>query len=374
MDYTQTHSVNLPTADCNKIVKDNLNYNLAGITKTETEPNTFEYLDISATAGSLFHPRKPQKLTIKLDPIDDNVTNVTIKTEPRRPVSDYEYNDWNKELIQLGNTVWQNFLTAARNKLGELALAIKNIEPIDEPKNREEHAEQPTKSATVLQSEQQTSPELQPIQNNADIAVSTTAQAENTKINPKTWWIIGGVVAAIIIFIILVSGGGKTIPSKFYGTYYNPQYGKVIISKDSVVLSFSGGSSTVESDKFTVENNTLSYTDADVFIKYFDDADCVCLYTSNSGMRILNSDMLSVAQKRNGNFYYEDRKFDTDYSVILRIYKTDGSYLFYSKSTDIIMGRYTYENGLLRTYAGNTYVQQYLSEDGYLYTDAFAKR
>lgn len=228
MDYTQTHSVNLSTADCNKIVKDSLNYNLAGVTKTETVPNVFEYLDISATAGSFFHPRKPQKLTIKLEPIDDNATSVTIKTEPRQPVSDYEYNDWNKELIQLGNTVWQNFLTAARNKLGELALAVNNIEPFDEPKKREENTEQTTEATTVSQSAQPTSPELQPIQSNADIAVSATAQAENTKIDPKKWWIIGGIVAAIIIFIIAVSGGSASEKGKYIGTTSVRQYGRSV--------------------------------------------------------------------------------------------------------------------------------------------------
>lgn len=236
MDYTQTHSINLSTADCNKIVKDSLNYNLAGVTKTETVPNFFEYLDISATAGSFFHPRKPQKLTIKLEPIDDNATSVTIKTEPRQPVSDYEYNDWNKELIQLGNTVWQNFLTAARNKLGELALAVNNIEPFDEPKKREEHTEQTTETATVSQSAQPTSPELQPIQSNADIAVSTTAQAENTKINPKTWWIIGGIVAAVIIFIISVSGGSASEKGKYIGTQSLRYFGKSITVETSIEL------------------------------------------------------------------------------------------------------------------------------------------
>ena len=370
MDYTQTHSVNLSTADCNKIVKDSLNYNLAGVTKTETVPNVFEYLDISATAGSFFHPRKPQKLTIKLEPIDDNATSVTIKTEPRQPVSDYEYNDWNKELIQLGNTVWQNFLTAARNKLGELALAVNNIEPFDEPKKREEHTEQTTEAATVSQSAQPTSPELQPIQSNADIAVSTTAQAENTKINPKTWWIIGGIVAAVIIFIISVSGGGL---SKFSGTYYSPLNGKIIINKNQIIWN------GTEEKNFTTHDDeiTINTSSGYVYLKYFSSAKCLCPYTDNTRIKITDSELLSIAQTGNGYFDYQERDYDNKSSLyLIEIYRSDGTYSYInSKTNEIYAGTYTYHNGLLRVVSnGSTKVQMYLSNDGYIYPLAFLKQ
>ena len=207
MNYTQTHSVNLPVSDCNKIVKDRLNYNLVGSVKTETSPNVFEYLDVSATTGSIFHPFKPQKMTIKLEPLGDNATNVTIITEPRRPVSDYEYNDWNKELVRLGNTAWQDFFVTARNKLGEQALAVKNVEPFDETENRETRTEQAAATENVSTSAQTISPEFQTMQGSPFADVSATSQTQTAKNNSKTLWIIGGIVAAIIVIIIAVSGG-----------------------------------------------------------------------------------------------------------------------------------------------------------------------
>lgn len=383
MNYTQTHSVNLPVSDCNKIVKDRLNYNLVGAVKTETSPNVFEYLDVSATAGSIFHSFKPQKMTIKLEPLDDNATNVTIITEPRRPVSDYEYNDWNKELVRLGNTAWQDFFVAARNKLGEQALAVKNVEPFDETENREMRTEQAAATENVSTSAQTTSPEFQTMQSSPSAGVSETSQTQTAKNNSKTLWIIGGIVAAIIVIIIAVSGGfnSRGDVSKFIGTYYRAN-STLAYDSPKEEITIEKNRITIGKTKyrdFTVVNDTITVNDAnsDIYLKYFSDANCFCLDNNIAKIKITNTKLLSIAQKRNGNFDYQEYDYDSDFSVrAMESFSYDGSYFSMNQKTnEYYRGSYKYTNGLLRVYDTNSMRTRtwYFSNDGYIYMFVYTK-
>jgi len=224
MEYKKSYKLHLSAEQCRKIIRLDLPYNFAGVTKSEIDENHFQFKGLAVNTGSIWKPNLGQIVSILLvENPENNSTSIVIKSTP---VLSTAYGDnWQNALEQLVGIVWNDIYRAADLRYPNAADAIKPKQKIATVQAEERHST-PEEIAESDILETGENKHLETSESDGSYETSNQIQQQAPIKSKKNLW-IGIAVAAVAVILAIVylpqlfGGGNKTYK-------YSSQTGVVI--------------------------------------------------------------------------------------------------------------------------------------------------